>query len=95
MLAKWFEGREIAFAFGFTLMISRLSSVATLNLQTPIYNSIGLGGCNTKNLRKRINLKIGAWIGFIIVGVGAALVVFQIILEKTQGKYLFEQKVKE
>ena len=38
--AKWFKGRELAFAFGCTLTISRIGSVVNYDATSEIYNSV-------------------------------------------------------
>ncbi|MFH0902432.1 MAG: MFS transporter [Pseudomonadota bacterium] len=44
VLARWFRGKELAFAFGLNLTIMRLGTFAALNIQAPIAESLGIQG---------------------------------------------------
>jgi MFS family permease len=39
MLARWFKGKELAFAFGFALFLSRLGTLFTFNIESAIANA--------------------------------------------------------
>lgn len=44
VLARWFRGRELAFAYGLNLTIMRLGTFLALNLQAPAADWLGLRG---------------------------------------------------
>ena len=43
MVSSWFKGKELAFAFGLNLSISRLGSVINAAVVPAVYDSNGLG----------------------------------------------------
>ncbi len=44
VLARWFSGKELAFAYGLNLTIMRLGTFLAMNLQAPVAESMGLTG---------------------------------------------------
>jgi MFS family permease len=44
VLARWFKGKELAFAYGMNLTIMRLGTFLALNIQAPAAQSFGLRG---------------------------------------------------
>lgn len=44
VLARWFKGKELAFAYGMNLTIMRLGTFLALNVQAPAAGWFGLGG---------------------------------------------------
>ena len=44
VLARWFRGKELAFAYGLNLTIMRLGTFLALSLQAPAAKMMGLGG---------------------------------------------------
>ncbi|MBI4699672.1 MAG: MFS transporter [Deltaproteobacteria bacterium] len=58
VLARWFKGKELAFAYGINLTIMRLGTFLALNIQAPAAGWFGLGGA--------------LWFATAIMGVGFA-----------------------
>ncbi|HPS77229.1 MAG TPA: MFS transporter [Thermoanaerobaculaceae bacterium] len=56
VLARWFKGKELAFAYGMNLTIMRLGTFLALNIQAPAANWFGLRG--------------SLWFAALIMGVG-------------------------
>ena len=56
--AKWFKGRELAFAFGCTLTLSRVGSIVNYDATSVIYN-------NAEAAHPGLGLGITLWVGAI------------------------------
>lgn len=72
VLAKWFLGKELAFAYGVNLTIMRLGTFLALNLQAPVGSNYGL----TPAL----------WFATFIMGSGVVAFLFYILMEKSAEK---------
>ena len=72
VLAKWFLGKELAFAYGVNLTIMRLGTFLALNLQAPIGSNYGL----TPAL----------WFATFVMGGGLVAFVFYALMEKAAEK---------
>jgi MFS family permease len=69
VLARWFLGKELAFAYGLNLTIMRLGTFLALNLQAPAANAWGM---------------IPAlWLAVFVMGVGCASYFFYIWMEQS------------
>lgn len=68
VLAKWFLGKELAFAYGVNLTIMRLGTFLALNLQAPIAN--------------RFSLISSLWFAAFVMGSGLVMFVFYMLMEK-------------
>eukprot|EP00936_MAST-01D_sp_MAST-1D-sp1_P001767 g1767.t1 len=60
--AKWFKGRELAFAFGCTLTLSRVGSIVNYDATSVIYN-------NSEAAYPGLGLGITLWVGAILVAI--------------------------
>jgi MFS family permease len=68
VLARWFKGKELAFAYGLNLTIMRLGTFLALNLQAPVAQAWGL--------------RASLWFAATIMGVGFATYFIYILLER-------------
>jgi MFS family permease len=68
VLARWFKGKELAFAYGLNLTIMRLGTFLALNIQAPAAEALGLRGA--------------LWLAAIIMGVGFATFFIYLLLEQ-------------
>lgn len=74
ILAKWFKGKELAFAFGFALTFVRLGSFASLNLETAVANRYGGVGA-------------ALWFAVIMCVFSLVFVIYYAVMEKAaEGK---------
>jgi MFS family permease len=69
ILARWFSGKELAFAFGANLTLMRLGTVLAVNGQVPIADVWGLSGA--------------LWFTAALMGVGFASFFGYLLLERT------------
>ncbi|MGD1146653.1 MAG: MFS transporter [Thermoanaerobaculaceae bacterium] len=67
VLARWFKGKELAFAYGMNLTIMRLGTFLALNLQAPAAGWFGLRG--------------SLWLAAAIMGVGFATYFIYLAME--------------
>jgi MFS family permease len=76
IVAQWFKGKELAFAFGFNLSVSRLGSVINGIVEPQIAESSGIGPA--------------LWAGFAICVLswicGLILVIIDAYADKKDGK---------
>jgi MFS family permease len=68
VLARWFKGKELAFAFGLNLTIMRLGTFLALNIQAPVATSWGL--------------RNALWFAAVIMLVGFSTFFFYLWLER-------------
>jgi MFS family permease len=68
VLARWFKGRELAFAYGMNLTIMRLGTFLALNIQAPAAGWFGLGG--------------SLWFAAVIMGLGFSSYFVYLLLER-------------
>ncbi len=68
VLARWFKGKELAFAYGLNLTIMRLGTFLALNIQAPAAEALGLRGA--------------LWLAAVIMGVGFATFFIYLLLEQ-------------
>jgi MFS family permease len=87
VLAKWFKGKELSFAFGINLLIARLASVAADNSPTWAHTVFYPGGPAGEP----------SWQGPLLIAVGVALmgvicsVVYWALENKAEGQYSLGQ----
>lgn len=72
LLSEWFKGRELAFAFGVNLAISKLGSVIN-NILSPI-------------LAEQVGIVFALWFGAILCGGGILCVLLTIPIDKSMDK---------
>ncbi len=73
VLARWFKGKELAFAYGLNLTIMRLGTFLALNIQAPAAESFGLRGA--------------LWLATAIMGVGFSSYFVYLAMERVaRGK---------
>jgi MFS family permease len=83
VLAKWFKGKELSFAFGINLTISRLASVAADNSPTWANRAFYPQGPNGEP----------SWQGPLLIAVGAGVlavvcsIVYWILESRAEGRY--------
>ncbi len=68
VLARWFKGKELAFAYGLNLTIMRLGTFLALNIQVPAADIWGLRG--------------SLWFAAVLMGVGFATFFIYLWLER-------------
>ncbi len=68
VLARWFKGKELAFAYGLNLTIMRLGTFLALNIQAPAAEAWGL--------------RASLWLAAAIMGVGFATFFIYLLLER-------------
>ena len=68
VLARWFKGKELAFAYGMNLTIMRLGTFLALNIQAPAAGWFGLRG--------------SLWFAAAIMGVGFSTYFVYLLLER-------------
>lgn len=68
VLARWFKGKELAFAYGMNLTIMRLGTFLALNIQAPAAEWFGLRG--------------SLWFAAAVMGVGFSTFFIVILLER-------------
>lgn len=68
VLARWFKGKELAFAYGLNLTIMRLGTFLALNVQAPAAGWFGLRGA--------------LWFASVIMGVGFSTYFVYLALER-------------
>jgi MFS family permease len=68
VLARWFTGKELAFAYGMNLTIMRLGTFLALNVQAPAAGWFGLRG--------------SLWFAAVIMGVGFSTYFVYLLLER-------------
>jgi MFS family permease len=68
VLARWFKGKELAFAYGLNLTIMRLGTFLALNIQAPAAGWFGLRGA--------------LWFASVIMGVGFSTYFVYLALER-------------
>ena len=78
--ARWFKGRELAFAFGCTLTISRIGSVVNYDATSLIYDSFD-------ESYPGYGLGITLWIGSALVGLSYFANAGILMLEKKKAAY--------
>jgi MFS family permease len=78
ILSEWFKGKELAFAFGINLSISRLGSVIN-NLVSPV-------------LADGINIQFALWFGVILCGASVLSAVTIASFDKHMDMLLVNQK---
>src|SRR5258707_2094521 len=87
VLAKWFKGKELSFAFGINLLIARLASVAADNSPTwanRVFYPNGLAG-------------EPSWQGPLFIAVAAGIlavvcsVAYWVLESRAEGRYEFGQ----
>ena len=78
ILSEWFKGRELAFAFGINLSISRLGSVIN-NLVSPV-------------LADSIDIQFALWFGVILCGASVLSAVTIASFDKHMDMLLLNQK---
>ncbi len=69
VLARWFKGKELAFAYGLNLTIMRLGTFLALNIQAPVAGWLGLRG--------------SLWFAAAIMGFGFATFFIYLQLERS------------
>ena len=78
ILSEWFKGKELAFAFGINLSISRLGSVFN-NLISPV-------------LADSINIEFAFWFGVILCGTSVCSAVLIASIDRGMDNYLANKK---
>ena len=78
ILSEWFQGKELAFAFGINLSVARLGSVIN-NLVSP-------------TLADSIDLQFAFWFGVILCGSSVLSAVLISIFDKAFDKLLADKK---
>ena len=78
LLAMWFKGKELAFAFGLNLSIARLGSVMN-NLVSPV-------------IADEISIQFSFWFGSILCGGSIACVLFISLVDKTVDGLIQDNK---
>jgi len=68
VLARWFKGKELAFAYGLNLTIMRLGTFLALNIQAPVAEKWGL--------------RTSLWFAAVLMGVGFATYFIYLGLER-------------
>lgn len=68
VLARWFKGKELAFAYGMNLTVMRLGTFLALNLQAPAAEAFGLRGA--------------LWFASAVMGVGFSTYFVYLALER-------------
>ncbi|MFH1177402.1 MAG: MFS transporter [Acidobacteriota bacterium] len=69
VLARWFKGKELAFAYGMNLTIMRLGTFLALNIQAPTAEWLGLRGA--------------LWFASAVMGVGFSTYFVYLMLERS------------
>lgn len=78
LLADWFKGRELAFAFGVNLSISRLGSVLTNIVSPALTNSTGI--------------VFAVWFGSILCAGSLLCIILAIPIDKAMDEKIAKQK---
>ena len=88
VLAKWFKGKELSFAFGINLLIARLASVAADNSPTWAHKVFYPNGANGEP----------SWQGPLFLAVGAGVmalacsVIYWVLESHAEGHYELGQE---
>lgn len=77
VLARWFLGKELAFAYGLNLTIMRLGTFLALNLQAPVAQSWGL--------------QSALWFAAAIMALGFGTFFIYLLIEKVAGERVGRQ----